>query len=236
MKRSASVQDTTLAVQDIDDGVLHLGSDQYRSVLEVSSLNFSLKSETEQEGVLDSYAAFLNGLNFPVQVLVRVLPVDTERYLAELAERSRRDPSPALADLGRDHVAFVRRLARTRTLLERRFYTVVPAESQASRARRWHLWPFQGRQAESVTPGGIRQQLTYRSDEVARQLGRCDLQARRLDDVELAQLSYSCLCPELAQTQRLRRELADYTTLVVTADRRGVPVETKASRGEANAA
>ena len=51
--------------------------------------------------------------------------------------------------------------------------------------------------------------------ELARQLGRCGLTARRLGDVELAQLYHASWCPDLARTQRLQRHLADYTALVI---------------------
>jgi hypothetical protein len=54
-----------------------------------------------------------------------------------------------------------------------------------------------------------------RCDHVTRELGRCGVAARRLGDADLAELLYGCWCPELARVQRLRRTLADYTTLVV---------------------
>lgn len=40
---------------------------------------------------------------------------------------------------------------------------------------------------------------------------------RRLGSNELAQLYYACWCPELSRVQRLRRDLAEYATLVVQA-------------------
>jgi hypothetical protein len=214
MTRRASVQATCLSLQAIEDGVVELPGGQYRAVLEVSGINFALQGEVEQEAILAGYAAFLNGLVFPVQVLVRVLPIDVEGYLGELERRARRELPEELAPLARDHVAFLRRLARNRTLLERHFYLVVPAEGESSGGRRPRLL---GRRAASADADAARKQLTFRCEEVERQLGRCGLAARRLGDVELAQLYYACWCPELARVQRLRRDLAEYTALVVHA-------------------
>src|SRR5207248_5637982 len=81
------------------------------------------------EVLLAGFATFLNGLSYPVQILVRASPVDLSRYIATVEERGRQMPSAHLADLAHDHAAFVQNLARQRTLLERRFYAVVPAES-----------------------------------------------------------------------------------------------------------
>jgi hypothetical protein len=62
-----------------------------------------------------------------------------------------------------------------------------------------------------------RKQLVIRCEEIERQLGRCGLAARRLGNSELAQLYYASWCPELSRVQRLRRDLAEYATLVVQA-------------------
>ena len=64
-----------------------------------------------------------------------------------------------------------------------------------------------------------RRQLTFRCDDVSRQLARCGLSARRLGDLELAQLYLACWSPERARAQRFRQQLDDYTTLAVRAAR-----------------
>jgi hypothetical protein len=215
MTRLASLQTAHFSLEAIEDDVVRLAGGQYRAVLEVGSLNFGLQGEAEQEATIAGFAAFLNSLSFPIQILVRALPVDVDGYLGELERRALQLPE-RLADLARDHVAYLRRLARSRTLLERRFYLVVPAQAELPRAR--YRSPF-GRKAPATAPEAARKQLTFRCEEVERQLARCGLAARRLVSVELAQLFYACWCPELARVQRMRRELADCTALVVQASR-----------------
>ena len=216
MTRPGSVQTSHVGVEAIADDVLHLTGGEERAVLEVTSLNFALQGEREQAATVASFAGFLNSLTFPVQVLVRVLPLDVDGYLLELDRRSRH-LGDGLAELARDHLAYLRRLARSRTLLERRFYLVVPAQAPVAE-HRGRGWPF-GRRVERLGPAAARRQLTVRCEELARQLARCGLAARRLSDVELAQLLYACWCPELARVQRLQRDLADYTALVVRGGR-----------------
>src|SRR5262245_16550131 len=140
MSRVRSVQRAHLGIDAIADGVLTLAGGQQRAVLEVGSVNFGLKGETDQEAIVASYGAFLNSLSYPVQILVRVVAVDVEAYVADLERRLPHVGSDRLAELGRDHIAFLRRLAHRRTLLERRFYVVVPGPGPSRRARR--LWLF----------------------------------------------------------------------------------------------
>ena len=74
------------------------------------------------------YRSFLNSLSHPLQMLVRILPTNVEPYLAGFRTNvTLQANSDAIRRLALDHETFVRRLARERTLLERRFYLVVPA-------------------------------------------------------------------------------------------------------------
>jgi hypothetical protein len=215
--RRPSAQSAHLRVEEIAEDAVHLGAGEYRAVLEVGSINFALASAAEQEALLASFAAFLNSLTFPIQIVVRVLPLDLERYLGELERRARVELPEALGDLAREHVAFLRRLARNRTLLERRFYVVVPAHSSAEGGRR--LWPLARREL-SADVAGARRQLTFRVEEVARELGRCGLPTRRLTSSELAELYYACWCPELARVQRIRQEIGEYSALALASTSR----------------
>ena len=101
-------------------------------MLEASGVNYQLKPEGEQEAILASFRRFLNGLDHPLQVLVRVVPADVEGYLAGLGEAG--PGTETLTRLRRDHEAFVRRIARERTLLDRRFHVVVPAGVDGARS------------------------------------------------------------------------------------------------------
>lgn len=214
MNRRKSVQAAYVRLDRIDHDTVRLEGGACRAVLEVTGIPFDQQGRADQERVLAGYAAFLNSLAFPVQVLVRVTPADLEPYLARLERQANLHAGNGLAALAQDHAAFLRRLGRQRTLLERRSYLVVPAgEESLGGWRSW--WPLRRNHRGGGHTAAAQQQLALRCDEVVREVGRCGLEARRLQDTELAQLWYACWCPDLARTQRLRRDLQDYVTLVV---------------------
>jgi len=193
--KHASIQTMRLGVDAIQDGVVMLADGEYRAVLEVSGTATPFEDDARQEAVLAGFSSFLNALGYPIQVLMRATPVDLSRYVATLEERGRAVDGQ-LATLAHDHAAFVQGLARQRTLLERRFFVIVPAESTpragwSSRLRsanRPHA-------ADEPRREAARRQLTFRCDEVSRQLARCGLAVRRLADLELAQLYLACWSP-----------------------------------------
>jgi len=165
-----------------------------------------------------------------VQLLVRVFPVDLSWYVDRVEERARALP-PGLVAVARDHAVFVQGIVRDRTLLERGIYIVVPWSTREAAARRGltsailaligRLRGKRGGRAvvdEQQSYEAIVRRLDDRCDEASRQLGRAGVRTTRLDDLALAQLFRACWAPEQARTQRLRRELSEYTTLVVQTD------------------
>lgn len=210
MSTHASVQVRHLRLEGIRDDIVHLDGGQHRAILEVEGIHFGLLGPREQEALLAGFAAWLNSLAYPVQVLVQVRPLDLDQYLEALQQQANHGLPPALVGLAYDHTAFLQGLTRERVLLERRFYVVVPSGDNGTSPR----WPF-GKKTEQPDSASVRRQLTSRCDEVTSGLGRCRLTVRRLSSLELAQLLYACWCPERARGQRLRAELAEYAALAV---------------------
>ena len=218
--RHASVQSVRLGIEAIQHDMVELGGGEFRAVLEVSGTARPFDDDVRLEALLAGFATFLNGLSYPIQIVVRATPVDLSRYLSSLEECGRQVSDGQLADMAHDHAAFVQGLARQRTLLERRFYVVVPSES-TPRVRwtgRFGRGAGRGADAEPRREAA-RRQLSFRSEDVRRQLTRCGLSARRLGDLELAQLYLACWSPERARAQRFRQQLDEYTTLAVRAAR-----------------
>lgn len=233
---AASAQSAFVGVEDIAGETLHLSGGRTRAVLEIAGVDVALRRADEQEALVTAFAACLNGLTFPIQVLVRVQPVDLEPYLGQLERHAGRLPH-RLAVLAHDHTTFLRRLAGRRALLERRCYVVVPADDAPAERERpaapaWRrFWPgpfgpASGREgagpnayAEAVAAGIAARRLAARCAEVSRGLARAGLAARRMGTEDLARLLYAAWCPDLAGAQRLRQRVADGTVPVVGAPR-----------------
>ena len=184
----ASAQEQ-LPLEAVEGDVVRLRGGEHCAVLETGSVNFALKSETEQEAILAGYRRFLNGLTHPLQVLVRVVPTDVEGYLAG-ARAAGAERGAALTALARDHERFVRRMARERTLLDRRFYAIVPAGAGGTPQRSrlpWRYTRVRSEQRARVLTSA-RRRLTMRCEEVMQGLAAFGVAARRLEGDELTAL------------------------------------------------
>ncbi len=175
LRRGAGALATTLLPLDaIEGGALRLSSGALRAVLECPTLAFGIKGEAEQRAVIDGWAALLNSLSHPVQILIRSRQLDPTR-LAQLPE-GRGAQQAALRDSYR---RLLDELAGKRRVLDRRFYVVVPSDETAVRGR-------------PTTNEGF-EVLEQRVRWIEGSLRRLDLQPRRLRDRELAELLRSTL-------------------------------------------
>lgn len=97
-----------------------------RMVLKVQAVNFSLKSEEEQDSIIYGYQRFLNTLRFPIQIIVRSLKVDIENYLLRLKDLAMKQQNSLLQEQTYRYVEFLTNLIDMAQIMKKEFYIVVP--------------------------------------------------------------------------------------------------------------
>lgn len=73
--------ETMLPISEIKDGYAILKDGGIRAVLKAEGINLDLKNFNEIQTTLEQYKRFLNGLEFPLQFLVRNTYLDLREYL-----------------------------------------------------------------------------------------------------------------------------------------------------------
>ncbi|WP_251077852.1 PrgI family protein [Frankia sp. AiPa1] len=106
-------------------GVIDLGTDGLAMVAVVSTVNFSLKTPEEQDGLVAVFARYLHSLTAPVQILVRAMPADLTDQIQQLDEAADLLPHPALAQAAREHATYLAGLAAEMQLLTRQVLLVL---------------------------------------------------------------------------------------------------------------
>ncbi|PJA71743.1 hypothetical protein CO152_05090, partial [bacterium CG_4_9_14_3_um_filter_33_26] len=123
--KEASVQ-AYLEISEIRDNIIVLKDGSMRAVLMVSSINFDLKSSTEQEALILSYQDFLNSFDFPIQILIRSKKLNLDSYLHMLSERKNAETNEFLKIQLDQYVAFIKGLLEVSNIMDKKFYIVVP--------------------------------------------------------------------------------------------------------------
>lgn len=177
-------------IKGVRDGVLLLPNNQYRAALEVSSLNFELKSEDEQDALIDTYESFLNSLPCPLQIIVRIRELDMSKYLSDLHARHSDEKEDVYKAQLENYSEFVQGLVDDNKILSRRFYVILPYGSKDD--------DF----------SAAKERLTLNADLVAKGLMRMGMQTRQLGSLEILDLFHSFYNPTQAKYQPITESVA----------------------------
>ena len=111
-----AVRESTIIVKD--------GS--MRQIVMVGGVNFALKSETEQSIITQAYQNFLNGIDFPLQIIIHSRKVNIDKYLEGLVRRKETEQSPLLQSQIDEYVEFIKGFVQKNAIMEKTFLVVVP--------------------------------------------------------------------------------------------------------------
>lgn len=175
-----------IAIKGVRDGILMLPNNEYRAILQVSSLNFELRSEEEQDAIMDTYESFLNSVGSSLQILIRTREIDMDKYLEDLKIRLDDEKEQVYRDQLQNYDEFIRTLIQSNKILTRHFYIVVPYH--ASNKADFDL---------------VQEQLNLKLDIVAKGMMRIGMHTKELSSLETLDLFYSFYSPTQAKIQPL---------------------------------
>ncbi len=115
-----------LPFSEIHDDTLILKNGGIRAVLRTTSINFNLKSEEEQNALSFGYQAFLNSLEFPIQIVVKSRKLDVDKYIDSLKVKAKDQGNPLLQKQTYEYIDFVSRLVEYADIMSKDFLVVVP--------------------------------------------------------------------------------------------------------------
>lgn len=177
-----------IQIKEVKDGILVLPHNEYRTVIETSSVNFELKSDEEQDVLLDSFQNFLNSLVSPLQILIRVREVDIDSYLEQIATSKTYEKEKVYKTQIDNYSSFIKNLVSGNKILSRRFYIIIPYKQQ-DKNRNFAV---------------VKEHLNLQRSIVTRGLEKLGMKARTLESLELLDLFYTFYNSSSAKTQELK--------------------------------
>lgn len=201
---------THLSIAEIKEGVVVLKDGTLRAVLMTSSINFSLKSEDEQNALISSYVSFLNSIDFPLQIVVQSRQLQIKPYMEKLREMERQQANELLRVQTADYRAFVEELVQMGQIMTKKFFVIVPYDPMSNKRK-----SFFARFKEILKPAltvRLKEQrfaqrkgdLDTRVRQVMQGLDGMGLQTVQLDTQALIELYYSTYNPDIAFAEQLQ--------------------------------
>lgn len=198
-----------LDIAEIREDTVILKDGTLRAVLMISSINFALKSEDEQQAIIQGYMQFLNALEYPVQVVIQSRKMNIDAYMQSLIDAQKEMKNDALRVQIDDYRSFVNELVSLGDIMQKRFYLVVPYDPRTDKSK-----GFFKRFSEALSPARLLQlkakqfaerrvQLDRRVSIMQGSLQSMSLATARLDTQSLIELYYNVYNPDVFERQRL---------------------------------
>ncbi len=200
-------------VESVHDGVIVLRNGSLRAIVMMSSINFELKSEKEQDAIIIQYQSFLNSLDFPVQIVINSRRLNIAPYLKKIDKRERMTENEALRMQIMEYRAYISELTEVRNIMTKYFYVVVPfspveSEGESIFLRLFHaLHPAHKIARKRERFETYKNQLFQRVDHVAAALGGTGVRGRMLNTEEVLELLYNAYNPSLFTSTSLSENI-----------------------------
>lgn len=124
MPKEATTQQL-VDVSEIKGDVVVLKNGSLRAIIEVSAINFELRSEDEQVALLQNFQQFLNSVDFPVQITISSRQMQIDDYLKYVEEQAT-ELDELLKIQSSEYARFVKELSGLANIMSKKFYITIP--------------------------------------------------------------------------------------------------------------
>ncbi len=209
-------------IQEIKQNTVTIKDGSFRQVIMVGGVNFSLKSEMEQNILTQGYQTFLNSIDFPLQILIHSRKVNIDKYIQTLTDRREVEQSPILQNQIDEYVKFVQGFVEKNAIMEKVFLVVVSfyptSVIPGAKSVSGIMSMFGGKKktpaietaqrteaADKLFSEGLAQ-LGQRTTQIKNGLLNIGLEATVLDDEQLIELFYNFYNPQTVEHERASAE------------------------------
>lgn len=217
MSQTQSIKKTSLPsvqkyldIQEIKEDCVILKDGSLRAVLLVSSINFALKSEEEQNALVFGYRNFLNTLeSWPIQIIIQSRKLNIEGYIEDLKKREKEQTNELLRMQIAEYIEYIQELVEIGEIMTKGFFIVIPYNPMGDKSR-----GFRARLVELFSPiGAIRLsrknfekykiKLFKRVNFIMSGLESIGLKSISLDTQSLIELLYNTYNPAVFSQEKL---------------------------------
>ncbi len=194
---SSSTQEF-VPLKEVRDGILILKDGGMRSILLVSSLNFSLKSEDEKNAIIFQFQDFLNSLDFSIEIVIQSRKLDIRPYLSLLEDAEKKQTNSLMKIQTSEYIEFIRSFTENTNIMTKNFFIVVPYDPAiigGGSSKKSFFGKGKDTAVNDATFEENRTQLEERVSVVEQGLIRTGIRVAKLGTEEVIELFYKAFNP-----------------------------------------
>ncbi len=186
-----------LRISEIKNDAVVMDDGTLRAIVSVSSTNFDLKSQDEQNSIIFNFQRFLNSLDFSVQILMQSRKMEIGGYLEKLKKLAERQTNELLRVQTVEYTEFISRLIENASIMNKNFYIIVPLGESIFPPAAGVFSKLLGRGKSRELSQKVenfdraREKLDNRVTALAANLSSLGVKSQRLNTGEIIQLYYN---------------------------------------------
>ena len=115
-----------IEISDIcENGNIKLKNNKYIRILEVTPINYNLKSMLEKEAILNAYKIFLKTCNFDIQILIQSNKEDLSQHILNIEKNIQKKENKYLKEISENYIKFIQTLNYSRNSASKDFYLII---------------------------------------------------------------------------------------------------------------
>ena len=107
------------------DGIIETKENTYIKILEVSPINYNLKSELEKESILNSYKIFFKTCQFDMQILIQSNKEDLSHHISKIKKNILKKENKFLKELSENYIQYISNLNNNKKSSSKKFYIII---------------------------------------------------------------------------------------------------------------
>ena len=198
-----------LDIAEVKKDTLVMKDGSIRAVLLVSSINFALKDEDEQQAIISSYVSFLNNIDFPLQIAIQSREFNIDNYINDLKQKEKEQTNELLKTQTGEYIQYVQELISMGNIMKKKFYVVIPYNSLSDEHKSFFQSLMDAFKPASLVKlkekkfNQYKEALDRRVESVSSGLASANLSSTRLDTQALIELFYNTYNLETSENQKL---------------------------------
>ena len=190
-----------LDIAEIKEDCVVLKDGTLRAAILVSSINFALKSEDEQNAIISAYVGFLNTLQFPMQIVIQSRMLDIDSYLTNLQKIEKEQTNDLIKIQTNEYIGFIKNFTESTDIMNKNFFIVIPYAPPVFQGKKkigglfGKNEPTTEKKKEAEQFEESRTQLAQRSAIVAQGLSSAGVRVATLGTEEIIELFYKIFNP-----------------------------------------
>ena len=105
--------------------MIEIENHTYVKILEVTPINYNLKSDLEKEAILNSYKIFFKTCQFDIQILIQSNKEDLSHHISKIKKCILKKENKYLKSLSENYIQYISNLNNNKKSSSKKFYIII---------------------------------------------------------------------------------------------------------------